>query len=410
MILGFCAILLCVAVRVVQHVRGLSSDYALALMSSPGTLTIPFVLLLPGTGVAGMFLTLHAENLFVKALGAAVCVLCVLTPLLTHRLIVRKIPGKVLYVKDPFLHPEDSYAQEHLLASAEAEALFAAPAMRGWRRRLYIFVFGDLIALDRDEHAVFSRKYGAFCDKYRPGCANSRCWETANVVSISMLSAWQGASPMECTVRNGLMCLSLLLLALYFAARTPFSAPSSTLLSFAAAATTILSVVLSTIGNWQLDRAGYDHYMEAGHQLLLVSSVIVILKTVVELLALAYGHHIKRRARVRNLCRADPIALEEWRWDTTDNGTAASPDSPISPATTTAKSHFDFAGAAPLLPPSALSAEDSSTPPDYLRRTRSAKKRGGSQRTLTGSWESTLNTLSFTANLQHGLLDNRDEV
>eukprot|EP01063_Lacrimia_lanifica_P010931 TRINITY_DN17695_c0_g1_i1.p1 TRINITY_DN17695_c0_g1~~TRINITY_DN17695_c0_g1_i1.p1 ORF type:complete len:490 (+),score=65.29 TRINITY_DN17695_c0_g1_i1:111-1472(+) len=219
----------------VQRCRGSNASArtlmreAMAPVRAPGILVVPYLFLLPGTGLScALLLAAPADTVDSAAhyiAGVFALLFCLASPY-------------VLYLCIP--------SPRNATRSAACTPDRALVGMVGWRRRAYLLVFGDTVWVSSDAHRAFVERYGMVFDALRPAFRHFILGEIAYVLVISALSAWRPALGTPCNIRNGLLCLaSGVLLAMHVLG--PYISPVENVLAASIAAATFAAVLTMTL-------------------------------------------------------------------------------------------------------------------------------------------------------------------
>ncbi|KAJ9467648.1 hypothetical protein DIPPA_07936 [Diplonema papillatum] len=290
---------LALAWRVVHEVPWLE---ALGSVQSPGVLFIPYLFLLQGTSlVAARLFFLPNTSSLATVLGAVVLAACVASQVLIYYYIVRQVPFAVKYVPDPRVGTDCCESADWIMTGQQPDGV---KQLSGWRKRVYVFVFGDSVAVSIDESSFFAERWSHVCDPYRPKCAVFVCLEGGQMIAISLLSVWQPSSHGECCVRNFSLCLMLLAFAAILLYVRPFKATMDNVLSCLVAVMMSASMTIMAIGTAADAESDSGFFSSAGY-LLLATAAIAFAKGVWDVGLYVFDLYIERRSLVRSLDRLD---------------------------------------------------------------------------------------------------------
>ncbi|KAJ9469403.1 hypothetical protein DIPPA_32020 [Diplonema papillatum] len=311
-------LLLLLGTKVAQKTLTLTFHEATALLRFPSILYIPLTFLLPGTSLISVQVMFSSHSSAEVCLGAVVALACVACPVTLYFTVVREMPKRILYMKDPKLYPEDVQAA---LLMEEAGLNVAPDALKGWRKAAYRFAFGDYVALSRMQDRLDSERLGFFCDSYRPGHSACACFELGMGIAIAGFSGWQTSDLAACSVRNVLICLVVFAMAVYLAVVRPFSSKVDNLMACTMVLLMLTAVILMTIDILRGEEPGSGLFVPAAW-LLFFSMLLVVLQAVINIVLYLYGVWMNRRAWTHRLDKtfaAPKLSFLESRANTAEN-------------------------------------------------------------------------------------------
>ena len=187
---------------------GVDMGTALYYVRAPGLVYIPLVWLMMGTSISAANLAIFGSRapLPVAIVGWVTLAACVVVPVVIWACILRPGRFRAKAMPDPRLDQ---------LAAAEA-GKEAENVLSGWRRSLYIFVFGHEVWVQSDgRQDYFVEKWGMFFEVYKGGYHWFSVVEIAQILLIALMSVWKPHTFAVCVARNVL--LSVILLAFFVA-------------------------------------------------------------------------------------------------------------------------------------------------------------------------------------------------
>ncbi|KAJ9438614.1 hypothetical protein DIPPA_14363 [Diplonema papillatum] len=302
LVLAFLGILVAAA-AVYKFKRKGTWTQALGKCRAPSLSHVPFLFLVQGTSLVAARLAFFPADspAFVVVLGWCILSLCVASPAILYFGILKRLPGHVAHVPDPYLFPEPEETRR---------------VLRGWSRNVYRFTFGDIIWVSKEGASFFAERNGLYFEAYRPGYAPFACVELAQTVALSLLSAWRPGTGAACNGRNALICAMFAATTAVFSVVRPHSAALDNLVVSAVGATMTVSVVLMTVALWAPSASFALLFSLAAH-LLLVGAIVVFVKSLWDIFAHVVGLYMGRRKATRKLLRkSDHELLNPKRDDT----------------------------------------------------------------------------------------------
>ncbi|KAJ9437773.1 hypothetical protein DIPPA_21928 [Diplonema papillatum] len=273
-------------------------------VQSPGVLSVPCLFLLQGTSfVAAQLLFFPKSTAFGVLAGGTVLAACVASPILLYYYVVRQVPFDVAYVPDPrvTIATTDCATANESESSDEDEDI---KKLTGWKRRVYLFVFGDTVAVSIVESSFYAERWSHICDSYRPKYAVFACLEAGHMIVISLLSAWRPSGSGECNARNFILCLVLFVYAAALLYYRPLKAPMDNLLASFVSVMIFVSMLVMAIGVAVQAEAESILFLGAAYALL-ATAVIAFLKGIWDVGLYLYDLYIERRSQVRALNKKD---------------------------------------------------------------------------------------------------------
>ncbi|KAJ9453934.1 hypothetical protein DIPPA_31671 [Diplonema papillatum] len=273
-------------------------------VQSPGVLSLPYLFLLQGTSfVAAQLLFFPKSTAFCVLGGGTVLAACVASPILLYYYVVRQIPVDVTYVPDPRVTIA-STACATTNGSESSDEDEDIKKLTGWKRRVYLFVFGDTVAVSIVESSFYAERWSHICDSYRPKYAVFACLEAGHMIVISLLSAWRPSGSGECNARNFILCLVLFAFAAALLYYRPLKAPMDNLLASTVSVLVFVSMLCMSAG--VAAEAAAENVLFSGAAYgLLVTAAIAFLKGIWDVGLYLYDLYIERRSKVRALNRQD---------------------------------------------------------------------------------------------------------
>eukprot|EP00754_Rhynchopus_humris_P027548 Rhum_TRINITY_DN15092_c18_g1::Rhum_TRINITY_DN15092_c18_g1_i1::g.137741::m.137741 len=164
-----------------------------------------------GTSISAANLAIFGSRapLPVAIVGWVTLAACVVTPVVIWACILRPGRFRAKAVPDPRL--DQLAAADDVVGGKEDDS-----ALGGWRRSLYIFVFGHEVWVQNDgQNDFFVEKWGMFFEVYKGGYHWFSVVEIAQILLIALMSVWKPHTFAVCVARN--ILLSVILLAFFVA-------------------------------------------------------------------------------------------------------------------------------------------------------------------------------------------------
>ncbi|KAJ9453937.1 hypothetical protein DIPPA_31684 [Diplonema papillatum] len=286
-------------------------------VQSPGVLSVPYLFFIQATSlVAAQLLFFPRSTVFGVLAGGTVLAACVASPILLYYYIVRQIPVEVLFVPDPrvTIASTDCTTTNGSESSDEDEDI---KKLTGWKRRVYLFVFGDTVAVSIVESSFYAERWSHICDSYRPKYAVFACLEAGHMIVISLLSAWRPSGSGECNARNFILCLVLFAFAAALLYYRPLKAPMDNLLASIISVMIFVSMLVMAIGIAVQAEAESIFFSGAGY-VLLATAAIALVKGIWDVALYLYDLYIERKSKVRAMHRevtssqSDAASIRPW--------------------------------------------------------------------------------------------------
>ncbi|KAJ9473111.1 Circumsporozoite protein [Diplonema papillatum] len=298
LVLAAGVVLLAVAADVTQRVLNVEWLRACALVRLPGVLYVPFLFLYQGTSLVSARLAFHPEET-VEMTPFAVFMLsiCILTPLFIYYFVLRKVTVLALCVADPSVGESGQHRQPRPAKDDEGHDRPALPR-RTALQAAQAFVMGDRMWVSTTEDTHFADRYGAFFGALR----RERIWfpvvEMWSMVGLSLLSAWPTDTTVSCNARNVLVCLLFLAFLAVLIVYRPYIAAFENIAAAVMSATTLIALVLMTLGI-AVEAADESGYFVAASYFLLATTLLVLCKAVWDLVAVTYSIVVDCRSDYR---------------------------------------------------------------------------------------------------------------
>eukprot|EP01065_Artemidia_motanka_P045995 TRINITY_DN6860_c0_g1_i1.p1 TRINITY_DN6860_c0_g1~~TRINITY_DN6860_c0_g1_i1.p1 ORF type:complete len:1177 (+),score=230.48 TRINITY_DN6860_c0_g1_i1:52-3582(+) len=285
---------------------------AFANVRGPGLCFIPFFFLLQGEALAAAHLTFFYDRgpIALCFVGAAALGTCAFIPFRLGKSLLR-LHEKAVTVADPRISRE---ARAHLIASGVHPR---GELLTGVWAKAYGFAFGKCVWVGENgwsgasQRATpkFVERYGVVFESFRKGRQTFVCFEMFASFVLAVLVAWKvDGVGLQCHLRNALICLLLLGLAVATLLLLPYLSPMDNLFAGMNALCQLAAVIVIAFG------IGYDHddLLAVGSILTLVSGVLLTVKAVYDFLFYCLDITVGRR---RNALDAAATGVELGVWE-----------------------------------------------------------------------------------------------
>eukprot|EP01062_Namystynia_karyoxenos_P029974 TRINITY_DN22444_c0_g1_i1.p1 TRINITY_DN22444_c0_g1~~TRINITY_DN22444_c0_g1_i1.p1 ORF type:complete len:1079 (+),score=196.95 TRINITY_DN22444_c0_g1_i1:71-3238(+) len=292
-----------------RRARGTGWTEALGRARAPGLCYVPVNFLMPGEALCAAHLAFFSDQAPLVAGIIGVVVICgsSAAPFLLWSFfsdqapLVAGIIGVVVICGSSaapfllwsfFLKPA---RLKKLVYTVPDERLATEGQLSGWRRRLYIFVFGDRVWVNSHKAAPrhFVQRYGVVFEGYRECMQQYACFEMALSVAVSLLASWKPQHPGgQCNTRNFLIVFSLAAFTAGVCLQRPFKALGDNALMGVNAMTVTTAVILIEISL----AMEYSQLDGPAHTLLMASCFLLTFKAGYDLLLYALEMRIGVRS------------------------------------------------------------------------------------------------------------------
>eukprot|EP01062_Namystynia_karyoxenos_P012489 TRINITY_DN14492_c0_g1_i1.p1 TRINITY_DN14492_c0_g1~~TRINITY_DN14492_c0_g1_i1.p1 ORF type:complete len:1170 (+),score=138.46 TRINITY_DN14492_c0_g1_i1:50-3559(+) len=276
---------------------GLRWVLALGNVRCPGVAWIPYLFLLQGISLSGAHMAFKPQGSprAVAAVGWLTMLATVIVPTGMWLLVLRESRFRAVRIPNPRTAPEpevkaDVYvrgeevpAPEGDLPAARPRGASQGPPLTGWRRRLHIFTFGRFLWVSTG--ACFVERFGVLFEAYREGMQYFAIIEQAHIVGLSLFASWETDDKAQCTVRNALIVLILLLYAGALIWKRPYGSLLENGVSCIMASLLCVAVVLLAIG--MAAGTGTSLVFHFAAAMLMTATALLVLKAVFDLCMLA---------------------------------------------------------------------------------------------------------------------------
>ena len=262
----------------------------------PGLLLLPYLYLLQGTTLIACRVVFQPSesNTATLIIGWTVLVLCVVSPFMIWRKVLRRISKEAIQIPDPRIHPGDPLIHQLIEKSNKEFKVYV-----GMKAKVYAFVFGKHIWVSVTPNNYFVEQFGVVFESFKSDRVYFVVVEISVLLCLSFFSAWQpGSNEVLCNTRNVFICLLFGSFALSIIILRPFTAVFDNLLAALLAVIMFSAVLLMTVALWANKTTDGIMYTFATW-LLLVSAVIVALKMIWDFVTNVIDMKIKRRSGAR---------------------------------------------------------------------------------------------------------------
>eukprot|EP01065_Artemidia_motanka_P012606 TRINITY_DN16952_c0_g1_i1.p1 TRINITY_DN16952_c0_g1~~TRINITY_DN16952_c0_g1_i1.p1 ORF type:complete len:1086 (+),score=131.11 TRINITY_DN16952_c0_g1_i1:40-3258(+) len=266
-------------------------EHAQSTVRSPGIIAVPLVFLMQGTVLAAGRVALYPAPVGSGAHAGGIISLavCIITPLVIWRTVLRDLRESTCKVADPRLSGT------------------LGTALRPWQRKIYLVVFGKRVWVPISDGvspgAYCCERYGPFYEQYKEPGARFMLVELANMLALGVVAAWRPAGRVECCSRNCAATAVLLAHCVALIALRPYEAPVDAFLAL-----TVAFGTAAAVGGMTTDLcASTDHFGEFAAQSLLITANLVLAKAVADLLIWLADLRLARRSAPRSAAREHGI-------------------------------------------------------------------------------------------------------
>ena len=289
-VIVFAGVLYAVAAGI-SRAAGIELERALGFLRSPGITFIPFMFLLQGTCLVSASMGLPPDfSQAATGYAFVLTVACIMSPLLLYGGVVRHVPSCAV-------------PQPDLKLSAPGTKLL------GWRRKLYVLVYGDVVWVSVGEESYFAERYGVVFESYRAGKTGWMVLETSMMVFVALLSVWQPPHDTHCTARNILFCAMFIGYFLALAVFRPYAPLLDNLIMGTVGFLMMVAVVAMSVGIATKVASG-SPLLQIAAWCLVVSAYLTLAKAVLDLFLYSLDVWMKRRSGARDAARTNAAAPE----------------------------------------------------------------------------------------------------
>ncbi|KAJ9473112.1 hypothetical protein DIPPA_33163 [Diplonema papillatum] len=277
-----------------------SVDQACGNMKLPGFLYVPYLFLLQGTSLVSSRLVFYPKNdpVFLTVLSAVVMVGCFVSPCVIYYYVLRRAASRARYMKESKSDDEDLVQQ-----SLSDSTTSGNTRQKAWWLPLHRFAFGEYTWENQGDEC-FVEKYGIVFE----GMKRTTLWypfvEMMTMNVLSLLVSWPARSLFSCTLRNSIICALLAVFLVVTVVKSPFVSPFDNIASSAANSTTLVAVILLTVGIGTEAEDESTFFVVASYTLI-VATFIILCKAAWDLCVTLLDLWLGRKNGARNMSTAN---------------------------------------------------------------------------------------------------------
>eukprot|EP01063_Lacrimia_lanifica_P027526 TRINITY_DN3875_c2_g1_i1.p1 TRINITY_DN3875_c2_g1~~TRINITY_DN3875_c2_g1_i1.p1 ORF type:complete len:976 (+),score=199.95 TRINITY_DN3875_c2_g1_i1:65-2992(+) len=291
--------LLAVYALILHRLALMDLERAVAVVSIPGCLYLPWMFYLHGTAYASLGLALVPKDSVAEAwspLGIIGLVYAFATALAVGIVVLRRVATETHDQRDPRLAPVD-----------RPDPIFVdfPPIRSACWRRVYAFLFGDTILVSADRRYWFTERYGVVFDRVHLDKAWFVAVEIGVVLLLGCVMNWAPEGKAGCSVRNFAVSGVLFAFWLLVVCARPYYAPIDNILTGGCAAAVLAAMVALS---WALERRDEDGMPDAsagdwGEMFAFAAAVLVLVKVFWTVVSRLYDIASGRQAKIRRAWR-----------------------------------------------------------------------------------------------------------